>query len=320
MFNSYDDNILIDARRNDARRLKCKPGNKQCGDRCIPASQNCRDGKKGVKSKAKKGGLTALAGAAIGGGVLIASRGRNSQSQEVPQKKRFRDTPAGYAAAAGVGLGAGFAAKAAGDVISATDRKAARNAARRKAERDVPFQNGPVVQMVDDKKTVRMKGGALTTKPSTGAIAKPKGSSIVAQPSGDIVVRGSKSNGLTQRSQSGGAITAESRPYRRGHAAADKVKEVAKSIDQKAQAKLREELNPSVVEKRRAKARKIIGGAISGTINAGRKTREFTDDVINAGKYMRDLNRRGRQDSAIRVRFDERSGSLIFAGTKSQRR
>lgn len=367
MFNAYDNDILIDtSSRFDAKRLKCSPGNKQCGSRCIPADQDCSKGKAKKTSKRSNVGRNSLAAgiasAALGGGVLVSVKGaKNRQAAppppvSAPQRTPFKNTMGGKAAAVGVGLGAAGVATAAGRYVNnrakkkEANRQAARasEAAARRAQ-EARFKNGETVRMVDDGQTIRARGGDIKkgsstggvvssrsrssnppgpagALPSTGKIAKAKGSNITPQPSGDIVVKGSGSNGLTRRQPGSSALggravretTVESRRSSRGRNAARKVQQVAKAVDRATTQRMREELNPGVIQKRREKTRKAIGKAISGTVGAGRKARQFTDDVVNTAKYLRDLNRRGkRRDSAPRNVSISPRGEFLFKGTTS---
>lgn len=62
----------LDSLRVDSKRLKCSPGNKQCGDRCIPAEQDCRKGrgKRPAQNKTTRSLVTAALIAGGSAGVL----------------------------------------------------------------------------------------------------------------------------------------------------------------------------------------------------------------------------------------------------------
>jgi hypothetical protein len=114
---AYHETYLLTRQTLDAKRAKCKPGNKNCGEICIPNEQECHEGKtkqKAIKAKGRgvliAGGLLAGAGA-IAAGAVLAGRGKSKPlglgieppvSPPAPAKKSRTALKVGSVAAAGV--------------------------------------------------------------------------------------------------------------------------------------------------------------------------------------------------------------------------
>jgi hypothetical protein len=208
-------------RRADAGAIKCGPGNKACGKRCIPEAQKCR--KEGVGSVAAKvGGAIAFGAAAAATGSAATGTANNAERQRaaaaaaqipLPKAKLTAGGQAiNFATGAAIGTAAVGASRVIGHGINKGVNAVQENNRKRKAAKAYKPENlgGKGVSSED---TVRAaykemgipkalpagnKGGAITvTKGRTGLPPGHKG--------GDIEKSTIETSGMSRKEKVAGA-------------------------------------------------------------------------------------------------------------------